>query len=397
MTDRHDVVIVGGGVIGSAVASFLAADPAFDGRVLVVERDPTYREASSALSASSIRQQFSTPENIAMSRFGFEFLRLVDRHLGIEGTSRPVEVGLMEHGYLYLAGQGGAEPLREAHAVQRSVGAEVELLEPDELAARFGWLSTAGVAIGSLGLAGEGWFDGFALLTAFRQAAVARDVAYVAAEVVGLGLDGHRVVEVRLADGRTLGCGVVVDAAGPWAGSVAAMAGVALPVEARRRVIHVFDAAPLSRCPLVIDPTGLWFRPEGTQFLCGTSPPADADRVDLPLEVGPADIRDFEERLWPVLAARVPAFDTLRLRRSWAGYYEYDTFDQNAILGSHPEIGNLLFANGFSGHGIQQAPAVGRAIAELIVHGRYLSLDLSAFGFERIAAGRRVVERHVIG
>jgi glycine/D-amino acid oxidase-like deaminating enzyme len=147
----------------------------------------------------------------------------------------------------------------------------------------------------------------------------------------------------------------------------------------------------------VIDPTGLWFRPEGTQFLCGTSPPADADRVDLPLEVGPADIRDFEERLWPVLAARVPAFDTLRLRRSWAGYYEYDTFDQNAILGSHPEIGNLLFANGFSGHGIQQAPAVGRAIAELIVHGRYLSLDLSAFGFERIAAGRRVVERHVIG
>ena len=205
----------------------------------------------------------------------------------------------------------------------------------------------------------------------------------------------RRVVAAELDDGTTIACGVLVDAAGPWARAVAAMAGVSLPVEARRRCVFVFSAVdPPTDPPLVIDASGAWFRPEGGSFIGAIPPPAADDHPDLPLEV---DARLWDEALWPALANRVPAFDRLRTTGAWAGYYEVNTFDHNAILGRHPEVGNLIFANGFSGHGIQQAPAVGRAIGELIVHDRYVSLDLSIFGFERIADGRRVEERNVIG
>jgi FAD-dependent oxidoreductase domain-containing protein 1 len=173
------------------------------------------------------------------------------------------------------------------------------------------------------------------------------------------------------------------------------MAGLRLPVEARRRSVFVFEPqTPISRCPLVIDTSGAWFRPEGGGFIAGIAPPRDDDVADLPLEI---DRREFETRLWPALATRVPAFDAVRVTNSWAGYYEVNTFDHNAIIGPHPEVANLFFANGFSGHGIQQAPAVGRAIAELVVRGRFLTLDLSIFAFDRIAAGRPVVERAIIG
>jgi glycine/D-amino acid oxidase-like deaminating enzyme len=392
MAETADVVIVGGGAVGSAIAYFLKRDTAFTGSVTVVERDPTYRQASSALSASSIRQQFSTPENIRLSRFGFSFLRDIHEHLG---TGDPIEIGLTEGGYLYLAASGHEGVLRENHAVQRAEGADIALLAPPDIAARFPWLSTEGVALGSLGLSGEGWFDGYGLMQAFRRKARALGARYVHGEVAGFERAGARLTAVRLADGGAIGAGTVVNAAGPWARKVAEMAGVSLPVEARRRCVFVFDARrKLDRCPLVIDTSGIWFRPEGAYFICGTSPPEAEDADGLPLDV---DHAQFDEILWPALAARVPAFEAIKPVNSWAGYYEYNTFDQNAVLGPHPAIGNFLFANGFSGHGIQQSPGVGRAIAELIVHGRYVSLDLSIFGYQRIAAARPVVEKNVIG
>ena len=228
-----------------------------------------------------------------------------------------------------------------------------------------------------------------------RRKARALGVEYVADAVVGLGVDGGRIRSVALAEGGPVACDVVVDAAGPWAREVARMAGVELPVEARRRTVFVFESpSAVADCPLVIDPTGAWFRPDGGAFIGAIAPLEAEDLADLPLEV---DRRLFDERLWPVLAERVPAFDAIRVINAWAGYYEVNTVDHNAIIGPHPDIANLLFANGFSGHGIQQAPAVGRAIAELIVHGCYISLDLSVFAYERMAAGRRVEERNIIG
>ena len=391
-----DVVIIGGGVMGSAIATFLASDPAFDGSVVVLERDPAYRRSSSALSASAIRQQFSTPENIRMSRFGFEFLSDLGGRLAVDGSGEPPpDAGLTKRGYLYLAPPAGEATLRQNHEIQRAEGVEVALLTPDELAQRFPWLSVEGVALGSLGLAGEGWFDGYGVMRAFRRKAQSVGVTYLAAEAVGLRWAGSRIEAVEVADGSTIPLGAVVNAAGPWAASVAALAGIELPVEARRRSVFTFEAAyPPEAAPLVIDTSGAWFRPEGGAFI-GSIPPAEADDwPDLPLEV---DQRIWDDALWPALASRVPAFDAVRRTGAWAGYYEYNTFDHNAILGAHPEVANFYFANGFSGHGIQQSPAVGRAIAELLVHGRYVSLDLTVFGYERIAAGRPVLERNVIG
>jgi FAD-dependent oxidoreductase domain-containing protein 1 len=383
VTELVDVAVVGGGAIGSAVAAFLLDDPGFSGSVAIIERDPAFRRASSALSAASIRQQFSTPENIRMSRFSFGWLRA------------NVDIGLHESGYLYLAPPDGVAVLEANHVVHQAEGVDAILLTPGELAARFPWLSIDGVGLASLGLSGEGWFDGYTLLQRLRAVARDRGARLIAGEVVGMHLDRGRVASVALGGGGSIACGSVVNAAGPWAGAVAAMAGVTLPVEARRRSVFVFEPqTPVVGCPLVIDTSGAWFRPEGGGFIAGIAPSPDADVADLPLEV---DRREFETRLWPALASRVPAFDAVRVTNSWAGYYEVNTFDHNAILGPHPDVTNLYFANGFSGHGIQQAPAVGRAIAELLVHGHYRTLDLSVFAFDRIAAGRAVAERAVIG
>ena len=394
MTRRYDVAIVGGGAVGSSIAYFLLSDPSFQGTVAVIERDPAYKRASSALSASAIRQQFSTRENIRMSQFGIGFLRDIDRHLRVDDGA-PIDIGLTEGGYLYLASASNEATMRENHEIQRAEGADVALLGPGELIARFPWLSVDGVALGSLGLSSEGWFDGYGLMRAFRRKAQAIGADYLAAEAVGLDLADHRVGSVRLADGDDVACGTLVNAAGPWARQLAAMAGVALPVEARRRVVFVFDARwQPPDFPLVIDTSGAWFRPEGEGFITGTAPAESQDLPDLPLEV---DRRQFDDILWPALAERVPNFEAIKVTNAWAGYYEVNTFDHNAILGPHPEIPNFLFANGFSGHGLMQSPAVGRAISELVVHGRYVTLDLSVFGYQRITSGRPVVEKNVIG
>ena len=368
--------------MGSSIAWHLASDPGFTGSVVVIERDPTYARASSALSASSIRQQFSTPLNIHLSRYGIGFLRRASELLG-------VDLGLKEPGYLFLASSAGEAVLRANHAIQMGEGCAVELLEPSALRMRFPWISADGVALASHGTANEGWFDGPALMQAFRHKARALGVQYIADEVVGLAPNA-----VTLRSGSRLEARSIVLAAGPWSGEVAALAGIPLPVEPRRRSVFVFDVRePPGPTPLVIDPSGTWFRPEGRFYVSGTTPAAGNDPPGAPLEV---QHQEWDDMVWPVLAARVPAFEAAKVVNSWAGYYEYNTFDQNGIVGRHPEIDSLIFATGFSGHGIQQSPAVGRAVAELIVHGSYRTIDLGPFGYERISAGRPIRELNVV-
>ena len=384
------VVVIGGGVMGSALAFWLTRlEPSLG--VTVVERDPSYQHASSALSAASIRQQFSTPVNIRVSQASIVFLRNAAEELAVDGDLP--DIMLREAGYLYLAGAGGAAVLRETHAVQKACGADVALIDRAGLERRFGWLNSADLDLGSLGLSGEGWFDGYTLLTAFARKARRQGARYVNAEVCGFAVDGRRITHVIAADGARVACTHVVNAAGPWARRIAALAGVDLPVFARRRTVYVISCpTAMTPFPLLIDPSGFWIRPEGTKFIAGFSPADDSD--DQPLQ---PDYDSFESRLWPALAHRIPAFEQAKLERAWAGYFEMNTFDHNAILGPHPSIENLLFMNGFSGHGMQQAPVIGRAIAELILLGRFESLDLSDLLFGRIAANRPLREAIVIG
>ncbi|NMK44983.1 FAD-binding oxidoreductase [Achromobacter sp. Bel] len=385
------VVIIGGGAMGSSVAYFLSLVPgAFD--VTVIERDPTYAQASSALSASSIRQQFTSPVNIGMSQAGIAFLRTLDRTLYVDDPAP--DVGLTEPGYLYLASPAGSAALRDNHATQVAHGVDVALLQPAELGARFPWLHTGDLALGALGLSGEGWFDGYGLMQALRKKAIAQGVRYVRGEAVGLLQEGSRINGVWLDRGAALACDAVVNAAGPWAARVARWAGIDLPVRARRRTVFSFSCPQaLPRCPLLIDPSGIWFRPEGRRFLCGFAPDPSDDADDMPLQ---AQHEAFDAHVWPLLAQRVPAFEAVRVQSAWAGYYEMNLFDQNAIIGAHPDCPNLFFVNGFSGHGLQQAPAAGRGIAELLAHGEYRSLDLSPLSFQRILDNRPLREKNII-
>jgi sarcosine oxidase len=392
-TEGADVVIVGGAIVGSSVATFLAMRPDFDGRIVVVERDASFRTSSTTLSAASIRLQFSTPLNIEISRFGVDLIRHPERYLAVDGEVP--EIDFVENGYLFLATNAGLATLEHNHALQRGLDVPVVLLTPSDLLARFDWLRTDDLAGGSLGLADEGWFDAYALLQGFRRRARSLGVEERIGEVVGLERDGGRIRGVQLADGTSIEAGWVVNAAGPRAADVARMVDVELPVRPRKRVVyHVEAPVSLGAAPLTVDPSGVYFRPEGAGYITGFSPrdgQPDPDTLDLV-----ADRAPFESFVWPALAHRVPAFDRLRLLDAWAGHYEVNTLDHNAIVGPHPTITNLLFANGFSGHGLQQAPAVGRGLAEWIVTGGWETLDLSPLGYARVARNEPIRELNVV-
>jgi glycine/D-amino acid oxidase-like deaminating enzyme len=403
VAQHPDVVIVGGAAIGSSTACHLAADPGFSGKVTVIEKDPTYRFSASALSAASIRQQFSSAVNIRISLHGIRFLRDIGEILAV-GDHRP-GVDLHEGGYLYLASEAGRAVLAANHALQRAEGADILFLEREELVRRHPWLSPEGIACASFGQTGEGWFDGWALLQAFRAKARSLGVEYVQGEAAGYETERGRIVAVCLGDGARIPCGVAVNAAGSDGARLAATAGVAIPVKSMTRHVFTFTCkAELPSFPMLIDASGVYVRPEGKRgadgqmFICGASPPPERDREwhDTDPSSQDVDWGFFEDVIWPTLAERVPAFEAIRPGRAWSGPYDMNSLDGNAILGPAIGMPNLLLANGFSGHGLQQSPAVGRGLAEQIIHGRHLTLDLSDLGHERIVAGRAMTEANII-
>lgn len=401
MKDRYDVVIVGGAVIGSAVAYYLTANPDFDGSVLVVERDPQFAQASTGLSAASIRTQFSNPVNVKISQYGLEVIQNFSDLMAV-GDDRP-SLNFHQGGYLYLARTPAqVATLRDSHDVQRACGADTVLWTRDEVAEAFPHLRVDDVELASYGQSGEGWFNNTGLMTGFRNKARAQGAEVVFDEVTGISREGNRVTGVTLKSGASVTAGVVVNASGPRAARTARMAGLDIPVEPRKRTVFVFDCAKSpegsarvqgGRLPLMIDPSGVYCRPEGKYFLTGC-PPVDDPAVDWD-DFEPRH-EEFEDIIWPVLAERSEAFEAIKLVNLWAGHYAFNTLDHNMVVGRHPEVENFIFANGFSGHGLQQSPATGRGVAELIVYGGYRALDLSELGFDRIVANRPFLEKAVI-
>lgn len=393
MGDSWDVVVAGGAVTGASVAWWLTGmQPAL--KVLVIEPDPTYARAATALSVASVRQQFSNPVNVEISRFGVDFIRNFGDRIGEDGGVP--SLGLKENGYLFLtATQSGAGVMQELATMQRSHGAATEILSAADMAAKWPWMTVDDLAAGSFGPRDEGWYDNMGLLNGFRNGARARGAEFRKDRVAGLNLQGGRVVSVRLASGAEVGCGAFLSAAGTASADICAMAGLQLPVEPRKRTVFVIDApnARHADAPLIIDHSGIYLRPEHGQWITATVP--DDDGPCAPDDWEP-DHAQFEDLIWPRLYDRCAGFDAVKVTRFWVGHYDYNRLDQNAVLGLWPGMDNFYLAGGFSGHGLQQAPAVGRGMAELILTGGYRTLNLAALGAERIIAGRPFLERAVV-
>ena len=368
----------------SAAAFLLRQDPTL--QVTVIERDTTYAIASSALSASSIRQQFSTPVNIALSRFSFDFLQ------GLQSASNDA-IGLRLCGYLFLAtsDEQAARLASRARTVE-AAGGEVRRHSREGLAQAYPWMTTDDVVCGYEGVSGEGWFDGYSLLQAFRADARDRGARTIAGEAESIVIEAGQAKGVQLVDGGRIDADQVLIAAGPWSRKIGATAGLDLPIHPRRRSVFIFDCPePLETLPVLIDSSGVFVRRDGTSFLTIVSPDAETDFDDLPLD---PDFSLFEDHIWPTLAARIPAFEQLKVRRAWAGYYEFNPVDHNGLVG-RTRVANLFVASGFSGHGLMHCAGVGRGVAELMTTGAYQTIDLRPLRPSRFAEGEPVLEEAI--
>jgi len=394
--NSYDVVIVGGAMIGSSVAWFLSNNRDFSGRVLVVERDPSYERSSTAHTNSCIRQQFSNEVNIRISQFAAEYVKNFRHFMG--GDERVPDVLLQSFGYMYLSqSEAFSATLRENQQVQEALGAGTRYLTREQIRLDYPFYYLDDIVGANHNLKDEGYFDGNTLFDWWRRSAREQGVEYISNEVLAMQLNatGTLVNSVTLKTGDKLRCGKVVNASGPRAARTARMAGIDIPVEPRKRYTFIFDAEqPLDRdLPLTIDPTGVHMRTDGQYYLAGCPPDVDP-------AVDPDDFEQdhsiWEEKVWPVIAHRIPQFEAIKLKNSWAGHYAFNTLDQNAIIGPHTMVSNFLFVNGFSGHGFQQSPAMGRGISELITYNEFRSLDLTPLGYERIASNAPLTEKAVI-
>jgi FAD-dependent oxidoreductase domain-containing protein 1 len=384
---HYDVVIIGGAIVGSSTAYYLRKN-GFKGSIALLEKDPTYKQSCTALSWGGIRRQFSTPENIRLSEFGLKLVHNLKQEFGPDA-----DIGFKEQGYLVLASEASVQVLEENAKLQVSMGADTVLLSKPELQKQFPWIQFEGISAASFGRTNEGWFDPYQFMNLIRKAAIAKDVDFITDEVTAIN---NTATTVTLKSGATLSTSHVVNAGGTSGGAIAAMVGFELPVSPAKRYVYVIDCPTASdalrKGPLTFDINGAYWRPEGRNFIWGYTPTEEEEPKIKDWEM---DFSLYEEKLWPMIAERVPVFETVKMIGHWVGHYDYNWFDQNGIIGRHPSLPNFYFGNGFSGHGIQQGPATGNAIAELICFGSYKTIDVSALGVERIAANKPLFEKNI--
>ncbi|KAG7165732.1 FAD-dependent oxidoreductase domain-containing protein 1-like 2 [Homarus americanus] len=349
------------------------------------------------------------PENVHLSMYSVRFLQRAAELLAVEGYDPP-DLQFTPRGYLFLALQAGVDQMMENYKMQTELGADVQCLWPKQLQKKFPWMRVGDVAAAVLGVNNEGWFDPWSLLTALRRKALSLGATYVSGTVTGLHNYEQPTTDnlhhppastlttatVRLESGETreMRFSSLVVAAGAWSGALGNLAGLgggpgalatAIPVEPRKRYVycvHVPDG-PWHDCPIFNDYTGVYFRPEFNSnqlYMCGMSP---AEEDEPPTEDLEVDHQFFETHIWPVCSA-------------YAGYYDYNTFDQNLIIGFHPVYKNMCLATGLSGHGIQQSVAVGRAVTECILDGKCHFINLERFGFQRILTNQPLKEKMVM-
>ena len=393
----YDIVIIGGAIMGSSTAWFLTDNPDFKGSILVIEKDPSYEKAGTTLTNSCIRQQFSTELNVRISQFGAEFYKNLRHYMG--GDERVPQLSIRSFGYMYLAdSESFADVLRDNQKVQRAAGAATQLMTPEEIQRTYPFYNTDDLVLGSINRVDEGYFDGSTMFDWWKRTARERGAEYVTNEVIAMtkNASSTKIESVTLKSGEVIVCGQVVNATGTRAAQTAKMAGIALPIEPRKRYTWIFKAEkPLDvDLPLTIDPSGVHVRENGGGTYMGgghadIDPAVDHDDFSM-------DHSLWENHIWPTVATRIPQFDAVKVISEWAGHYDSNVLDHNAVTGPHPQIKNFIFLNGFSGHGLQQSPAMGRATSEWLTHGKYRTLDMTPFHFDRIAHNAPIIEKAII-
>jgi glycine/D-amino acid oxidase-like deaminating enzyme len=382
---RYDVVVIGGGVVGSATAWHLLAEaPGL--RVAVVEPDATYAGAASSTASGGIRQLFSRPENVQMSRYTHEILDNWNEWSPPAGTADPDEVpdiGWHPNGYLFITERELSDRLRADFEQQTSLGVEAQWLEPHEVAQRYPLLATEDLGPAVLSPR-DGWLDPATFLRGMVRRSRRLGAVYVRDRAVDFETSRRRIKLVVLESGHALRADHVVNVAGVWGPGLSAVLGLDLPVEPMRRFDHYVETQQdFATYPFVKDPKGLAIRPEGAGLTAAIVDFSTAAGWDLSI-----DTSWFDTVVWPALVERVPAADRVRLVSTWSGHYDQNRLDGNMILDRwDAELDNYYFATGFSGHGLMHAPAVGRALSELILHGSFQTLDLSRMGLKRVLSG----------
>lgn len=388
MKNAADVIIVGGGVIGSSIAYNLLND-GFHGKILVFEKDRTYEYASTPRSAGGFRQLYTTAINIQLSRYSLQVYKTFPQTMAVDGE--PAEIDFKQRGYLFLATEQMLPRLESHLKLQHQYGVPSQLLQRHELLTIIPELNIDDLA-GGLYCAEDGYLDPYSVMQGYIRCAKKLGAEYVYAEVDMILSEPDAVTGVRLTDGREFYAPIVVNCAGAWAPPLSEKLGLPLPVVPLPRQIFQFSIAePLQKyLPLTIDPTGVYFRHEGEKVIAGYSEEREPG-YDFTWKRS-----YFVEELWPVLAGRIPNFAQARIERGWTGLYDFNTKDHNAILGKHPGKKGYYVAFGFSGHGMQQAPAVGKGLSELIRKGKYETIDLTPLRVERFAENDLIIEDAVV-
>ncbi|MGH9346461.1 MAG: NAD(P)/FAD-dependent oxidoreductase [Vicinamibacterales bacterium] len=390
-----EVVIVGGGVVGSSIGYHLRQD-GFTGRIVIIERDPTYARSSSSLAMGGIRQQFGSVVNIHLAQYSIAFYKDFDRRMSVGGhTSR---AWFRQRGYLFLVDAASAAAFERRHDILTERGAHVRRLSPGEIRAMLPDLVADDLVFGLMGT-DDGYANPKEVLHGFRAGARAAGVEYVHDEVREVARTGGRITGVALASGTRIQSPVVVNAGGPFTARVAALAGLEQPVKPMRQHLFRCDLPrpwPY-RWPMTVDPGGIHWRHDDPVE------PGQPDRIILAktkLDEPYGQNFDCDGSRWlanfyPDLVRRVPAFRDVRGVEGWAGLYEM-TPDHNPMIGEHPALEGFFMANGFSGHGLMMAPATGKVVSELIRTGRAETVDVSALSIDRFARGELVWDEAMI-
>ncbi len=371
--------------MGSATAYYLLRKRS-DQSVLVIERDPTYQYSSTLLCEGNVRIQFNLEENIRISQYGLEVLASFADEMTV-GEFRP-DPGVRRQGNLFLIDEAGREAAEAGLELQHRLGCDVRWLTPDDIARSYPPFASDQVVGATFG-PDDGSVDPNAVLRGYRAKAIDMGAEFREGEVSSITASGGQVQGVAVSDGRTFESPIVVNAAGAWAPGLVEPLGVELPVVPVMRTSYVLktDLGLGSVLPSAFLPSGVYLIAENEGvFNCGWSRPDDPVGFDFTYSR-----ERFYNIHWPELVEWLPAFERLDLLRAWAGLYDTNTLDSNAILGEWPTLAGLYIVTGFSGHGFQQCHAVGRYIAELILK-LPVSIDLSRLGPERVIEGRPLFE-----